>query len=1197
MMSVDVVPLCRVVNIVCYNTGIGFDYDVYIFYTESDRLSFVEPLCRELKDVAVNAFYDMECIGWGHDRQDELQKGIAKSKRAILVISESLLSDGAPERRMELSALLDRHQRDGNLLFPLLLGDVKNEQLRKKMPFVNCLKALRTTATLDGIRIACCEIKELCFGPKSKSQRQLCCNLKMKGNVPVLKTGFIGQESLVNKIVDWLVNDPHCMVCGMGGMPGIGKSTVAVHVAHRLKNMEWRIIFVDCTGLESKEAIAERVMESMLDLSSAGTGLTGMLCSLQQFHDAELKLMVFDQSDKVMEVPKQQQEYAEIKISPLFNLVSGVLGNTANMKVMITSRIPFKSSILPVKNVEVLPLTDNNSAKFLRSQYHMMDQDIDWSIKIAEYCGGHPVALNVVLAIIRDGALSPKEVYHHLYSRGLPKFQQEFVSRIPLQERISYCFAEVLAMLKPTELLAYLKCLTVFRGPFSLSTAAKVLQLDICQANECAVQPLLERCLLQVSTNPRRYYLQSVLREYVCEHNQNDDSNAVVTKARNQFFALFTERLDEVATKFWVDAPASLELLDRDRQNFEELFHLRKLVPPDLRIKFMEVLYRVLPLLKMRLPCFILSKVLRSYTKSANKLNQQLTGSQFLVEQSNVLIQKGHPQKALQLALEAKDVLSKCAVSGKGLIALAACYTTIGKALMAVDKSVEALYYHRKSRNIHKHLGDKDNSCIVSLTSLGRCCAELGLNDEAMACYKESQNLCHARLGIIDDSVSIRGRQVHGVHPYQVALLFHMSETASKRGDHADALAFIHQALAMLSKLGANDEDRAAVLYAAGVAGLLKGDQEDNAINDIIAALVLARRESRCSLLHFFIAFILGKITYTGGHLSTAIELLKEATDAAKDAQYHGDCYVEALAYLCILQNLERDGRSSETYQQFNDALIKSRLENLRKNPVVLLLRSSPQFGQEGTTLFNFEPPLATFCCWRYSDFCRWHPNPVDDTLQSPQQLAALSSAAYADPGFAQYVRSVSTTAKSLSLKDNAFHEDNCDTTPPVNIRRPKLRKQSSSFDVFSPTSSSYLSSNPTGKLPVAYSCPLFISGGITRAKSSLNLGDAEENTVCGSPQKRILSRSCPSVTDAVDSEEDIMDGFDSLDPCNFSAGDKRDYWLQPQSSHDRDRLSTEAKEALQEHRSPVRWISVPEKHTPDKSQITDKPKESTEHR
>jgi tetratricopeptide (TPR) repeat protein/KaiC/GvpD/RAD55 family RecA-like ATPase len=1163
------------------DSGIGFDYDVYVFYAEGDRTSFVDPLCRELKDVGVNAFYDMESIRWGHDRQDELQKGIVKSRRAVLVISETLLSDGALDRRMELSALLDRHQKDGNVLFPLLLGDVKEEQLRKKLPFINSLKAMRTTVTLDGIRKACLMIRNLCSESNKKSSRELCYSMQRRVNLPVLKTGFIGQEPVVNKIIDLLVNDPDCKVCGIGGMPGIGKSSVAVHVAHRLKNKEWRVIFVDCRGLESKEAIAERVMESMLDLSSAGTGVTGMLCSLQEFSTAELKLLVLDQCDKVMDV-SQQQQGADIKISPLFDLVSKVLGTTENMKIMTTSRIPFKSCRLPVKNMEVVSLSDNDGAEFLRFQYHMVDQDTDWSIKIAEYCSGHPVALNVVLAIIRDGALSPKEVYHHLHSRGLLKFQQEFVSRIPFEERISYCFTEVLAMLKPTRLLIYLKCLSVFRGPFSLSAAARVVQLDVCQANECAIQPLLERCLLQVSTNAKRYHLPSILREYV---RQTDNKNAFISEARNQFFALLTEQLDQIATKFWKDSPAALELLDQDRENYEEVIYLRKLVSPDLLIKFMEVLHRVLPLLKMCLPCLTLSKILKSYAKIANKLNQQLIESQFLIEQSNVFIQKGHPQKALQIAIDAKDVLSKCAVSDKYFIALATCYTVIGKALMAADKPVEALYYHRKSRNIHKRLGNKDNFCIVSLTSLGHCCAEMGLNDEAMTCYKECQNLCRTRLGTVDDSVSNYGFQVRGVHPYQVALLFHMGETASKRGCHADALKFIHQALAMVSNLGASDEDKAAVLYAAGVAALLKGDQEDNAIDNIIAALVLARRQSRCSLLHFFIAFILGKITYTGGNLSIASELLKEAIDAAKDAQYHGDCYVEALAYLCILQNLERDGKASATYHQFNSELMKSHLENLRKKPVVLLLRSSPQFGQEGTTMYNFEPPLATFCCWRYSDFCRWHPNPGEDTLQSPQQLASLSKAAYADPGFLQYVHSVSMTAESLQPTSDACCEHDCGYTPSVNIRgRPKLRKQSSSFETFSPPNSFCLSSNPTGKLPVACSCPLFIDGGITRAKSSLNvtMENTEAATVRGSPLRRTFSRSCPCVPDVMDSDEGITDCCDILDPC---ASDKRSYWLQSQSSHDRGRLSANGKEVLQgsvERPSPVRWISVPEKRTSD---------------
>lgn len=1167
-----------------YFTGSGCDYDVYIFYAESDRSSFVHPLCKELKHVGVNAFDDMESVGWGDDKQDALKNGIARSKRAVVVVTESLMSSGARDKSMVLSAFLQRQQTEnGKVIYPLLVGDIDAQKYLSTMPFLSSLKELRTTATLDGIQKACSEIKKLCSGsltPKS----QLCCHSERKGNLPLLKAGFIGQDALVNKIVDWLVNDPDCKVCGMGGMPGVGKSMVAAHVAHKLKNQEWRIIFVECRGLKSKEAIAERMIEVMMDQSSIGSGLIGMLCSLQHFDRAESKLLILDHCDDVLEESEKQLGKSQ-EINPLFTLVSRILANTDNMKVMTTSRIPFKSCRLPAKNVEVYPLSHEDSAQFLRCQYPMMDHEMAWSMKIAEYCGGHPVALNVVLAIVRDGALSPKQVYHHLYYQGLTKFQQEYISRIPLQDRISYCFTEALGMLKPPELLTRLKCLTVFCGPFTLAAAAEVLGLSACKANECAIQPLLERCLLQVSSDPRKFYLQSVLRDYLLECGEGDDQVAMAG-AQNRFFALYTQQLDEVAEMFWKDASASLELFDTERQHFKELLKLRQHVPAHLCIKLMGALLHSLPLLKLRLPCLSLSKLLKSCMNNAKQCNQEVIRSRFLVEHSDVLIQMGRHNEALGFLVEARRVLLKDSQDEKYLISLAACYRTTGNALMAADKPMEALYCHRKSRNIHKQMGDRDNSCIASLTSLGRCCAELGLQDDAMSYYEESRKLCRVRLGLMDSSVQRPfGSRVRGVHPYQVALLFHMSETASKEKRHNDALHFIRQGLAMLSKLRASDADRGAVLYAAGVAALLKGDQEDDAIDDICGALVLARREKRCCLLHFFIALILGKITYTGGNLIEAVELLKEAVEAGRSAQYYGDCFVEALAYLCVSQKLLGDDMSCETYTEFNRALVKSHLGNLRNNPAVLLLRSSPQFGQIGPRMPTFEPPLATFCCWRYSDFCRWHPNP-GDTLQSPEQLATLSSAAYAHPEFAQYVRSTSICLESPVSKDDTCHDHSFVTTESTDGRHPKLRKSSGSFGGFSPSAASYLSSKPTVSLPVAFSSPFFISGGIVRAQSSSNLSETGNPAGHGPLRKRTLSRSCPSVSDT-DSELDNGESTGIVDPLGFTPSDDTDYWLHSKSIHDRRRLSTDAKEALKESRFPLlkKFISVPEKHTPDMSE------------
>lgn len=93
-------------------------YDVFICHANEDKESFVRPLAQELLKSHLEVWYDEFSLIVGDSLREAIDKGLAKSRFGIVVLSPNFFRKKWPQR--ELNGLVAREMNEPmNLILPV----------------------------------------------------------------------------------------------------------------------------------------------------------------------------------------------------------------------------------------------------------------------------------------------------------------------------------------------------------------------------------------------------------------------------------------------------------------------------------------------------------------------------------------------------------------------------------------------------------------------------------------------------------------------------------------------------------------------------------------------------------------------------------------------------------------------------------------------------------------------------------------------------------------------------------------------------------------------------------------------------------------------------------------------------------------------------------------------------------------------
>ena len=96
--------------------------DVFLSHTSSDKLKYVRPLARKLKERGITYWLDEAEISWGERDSIAISRGLEASRYVLVVLSEEFVGRTWPQT--ELSAAIMRENAEGRtVVLPLVIGD------------------------------------------------------------------------------------------------------------------------------------------------------------------------------------------------------------------------------------------------------------------------------------------------------------------------------------------------------------------------------------------------------------------------------------------------------------------------------------------------------------------------------------------------------------------------------------------------------------------------------------------------------------------------------------------------------------------------------------------------------------------------------------------------------------------------------------------------------------------------------------------------------------------------------------------------------------------------------------------------------------------------------------------------------------------------------------------------------------------
>lgn len=124
-------------------------YDVFISHASEDKEDVVSPLADALQAAGLSLWYDDFELGIGDSLRQRIDKGIASSRFAIVVLSKAFFKKGWPN--YELDGLVTKSIDGDQILLPIWHGLTKDEVVSYSPSLADKVARNTTTQTVEEI--------------------------------------------------------------------------------------------------------------------------------------------------------------------------------------------------------------------------------------------------------------------------------------------------------------------------------------------------------------------------------------------------------------------------------------------------------------------------------------------------------------------------------------------------------------------------------------------------------------------------------------------------------------------------------------------------------------------------------------------------------------------------------------------------------------------------------------------------------------------------------------------------------------------------------------------------------------------------------------------------------------------------------------------------------------------------------------
>ena len=143
------------------------EYDVFVSHAYEDKESFVDEFVEALRGLGLKVWYDTDKLKWGDSMRDKIDRGLAKSKYGVVILSPNYIAEHKYWTKAELNGLLQVETVNGKTILPIW-HNLTKKQVVEYSPIIAGRKAM-TTASMTPEEIAA-ELKDL-FAPNDTEDK------------------------------------------------------------------------------------------------------------------------------------------------------------------------------------------------------------------------------------------------------------------------------------------------------------------------------------------------------------------------------------------------------------------------------------------------------------------------------------------------------------------------------------------------------------------------------------------------------------------------------------------------------------------------------------------------------------------------------------------------------------------------------------------------------------------------------------------------------------------------------------------------------------------------------------------------------------------------------------------------------------------------------------------------------------------
>ena len=389
-----------------------------------------------------------------------------------------------------------------------------------------------------------------------------------------------GRDNEIKKINKKLESG-HTSVVNLFGSSGVGKTRLAGEVCSQWRGnnhvfdlreaKDMRALYRNILnslglavpiGYVDHNIVVRQIHENIQPLKSEGHPVLFLLDNVDQFNTGQGKEGKNLRTAFIQFLEKLTEFEGKSKRSAL--------------KLLLTSRTQLKDT-KKVDNFEVKSLESSFSEKILFPK-GMTDVKAHEKDKLIGISKGFPLVLKGLAAILRQERKSADNLVAGVFATPKKSKVEEDAKEKPVsfeEEGVDMgqlsAIGQMFHTLPTDNLKVSAVSISLFHGPFSVKTAAKVLGISQSEAL-AQLEGLVASAIIFVveeEAKERKYDIHPLLRKYADSIKSHGNYFAPYMEAKGRFHELFMSRMEKIAELIEPDYVRAFSLFETDKANYE----------------------------------------------------------------------------------------------------------------------------------------------------------------------------------------------------------------------------------------------------------------------------------------------------------------------------------------------------------------------------------------------------------------------------------------------------------------------------------------------------------------------------------------------------------------------------------------------------------------------------------------------------